>query len=72
MCSQSNRSAHCGGQQLHLGGQLSSGPVSQQRGNRDADKGVQPIPQQIEPGNFIGDELRRKERSAHPDNPPTG
>ena len=65
-------SSQGGSEHLHAGSQLGSGAKGQQGGNRNADKRVQSVPQQIEQRKFVREELQQEEGGCACNYIPTG
>ena len=53
--------AECGGENLHLRAELRTGLVGDERSDGDADDGVEEIPDDVEPGDLVGEELDSEE-----------
>ncbi len=60
------------GQQLVLGRKLGRGAVGEESGDRDADESVQGIPDEIEGGDFVGEEFEDEERGTGGNDGPGG
>ena len=58
--------------QLVRGRKLGGGLVGQQSGDWDADEGVEGVPEQVEGGDFVGEEFEGEEREAGDDDGPSG
>jgi hypothetical protein len=65
-------SAERGGEYLHLRGELGAGLVGDKRGDRDADEGVEDIPEEIEGGELVGEELDEEEDGRDDEDPGVG
>jgi len=59
------------GQELVLGGKLGGGLVGEESGDGDADESVQGVPDEVEGGDFVGEELDDEERGAGDDDRPS-
>ncbi len=58
------------GQELVLGGKLGGGLVGEKSGDGDADEGVEGVPDEVERGDFVGEEFDDEERGAGDDDRP--
>ena len=58
------------GEKLLAGSELGSGAVGEQGGHRDANEGVERGPDEIEGGDFVGEEFDGEERGAGGDHGP--
>lgn len=61
-----------GGEQLQLWRELRSGFVGEKSGYRYADEGVGGVPEEVECGNFVGEELDCEEKAGDGDDPRVG
>ncbi len=61
-----------GGEKLHLRRELRGGLIGKQRRNGDADEGVGGVPDEVEGGNFVGEELDGEEGGGDADDPGVG
>jgi hypothetical protein len=71
MCSQGDQAAGECSYKLLGGRQSGRGAIGEERGDRNADKRMQRIPDQVEGGNLIGEKLDREERAAAGNHIPT-
>ena len=53
-----------GGQQLLRGGELAGGSVGEQCGGGNADEGVESAPDEVESGDFVGEEFDGEQECA--------
>jgi hypothetical protein len=60
------------GEELHLRGELVSGLIGEKCGDWDADERVGGVPDEIEGGDFVGEELDREEEAGYGDDPWVG
>jgi hypothetical protein len=58
--------------ELQLRGELVGSLVGEYRGDRNADKGVGGVPEEIEAGNLVGEEFHGKEDGGDGDDPAVG
>ena len=58
-----------GGEDLHLGGEMCAGVVGDEGGDGDADYSVDAVPDEVEGGDFVGEEFYGEENSAGDENP---
>jgi hypothetical protein len=68
--SQGDGGSEGGGEELLGGSELASGSVGKERGDGDANKGVEGAPDQVEGGDFVGEEFDGEERCAGGDDWP--
>jgi len=61
-----------GGEELHLGRELRGGLVGEQCGDGDADEGVGGIPDEVEGGDFVGEDFDGEEHARDDDDPGAG
>jgi len=61
-----------GDEELLLGRKVRAGGVGEQRGGGDADEGVEGVPDEVEAGDFVGQELAGEEEGADGDDPGVG
>ena len=61
--------ADSGGDELQAGREVGAGCVGEKRGGRDADDGVECVPDEVDAGDFVGDELPGEEDGAGGEDP---
>ena len=65
----SNDCSEAGHQQLHLGGEMGACGVGEDRGDGDADEGMESVPDEIEARDLVCEELAGEEDGADRDDP---